>query len=348
MKNSSVENVIIIGGGIAGLSAAVYTARAELNPLVISGFPSLSQLTYTSEIENFPGIEKISGSELVERIKKQATKFGARIIDKVVTEVNFKKNPLEIYVSDTKAPYQTKATIIATGAKAMWLGLESEQRLRGQGVSSCATCDGFFFRGKIVAVVGGGDAAFEEALFLTKFASKVYLIHRRDTFRASKIMQNRVFKNEKIEVIKNAVIEEVLGQERVEGIRLKVENEEVKTLHLSGLFVAIGHKPDTDIFLGQLELDERGHILVSMNMALEKVRRQVSLIDRQTTEIDREKIKELTFNLRKFDFNYRFATSVKGVFACGDCVDHDYRQASTASGMGVAAALEVEKWLETH
>lgn len=303
-ENSMVENVIIIGGGPAGLSAAIYNARANLSPLLFAGSPPGGQLTLTTEVENFPGFERIFGIELIRKIRIQAEKLGTRTMDQNVIKVDFSKKPFEIYTSQSK--YQAKAVLIATGAKALWLGLESEERLKGRGVSACATCDGFFFRNKTVAVIGGGDTAMEEALTLTKFASKVYLIHRRDKFRASKIMQDQVLKNPKIETMFNTGVEEVLGENKVEGVKLKVENSETKNLSLDGLFIAIGHKPDTDIFKSQITLDDAGYIV--------------------TAE--------------------KSMTSVTGVFAAGDCVDHIYRQAITAAGMGVAAALDIEKWLE--
>ena len=349
-----IENVVIIGGGPAGLSAAVYLARAGLKPLVFAGSPPGGQLTLTSEVENYPGFESILGSELVSKIRNQAIKFGARIVDENVIKVDFIMNPFKIYgkwkigietgqenrkkkieinpTSTIQLPnsfpnppsnfVSAKSVIIATGAKALWLNLPSETRLRGKGVSACATCDGFFFKNKTVAVIGGGDTALEEALTLTKFANKVYIIHRRDFFRASKIMQERVFANKKIEIIWNAAVEEIIGKKKVEGLRItviptKVEGSSLKDsstnarndkkiLNLDGVFVAIGHKPDTDLFKGQVELDEKGYI----------------------------KILE------------RRSTSVKGVFVAGDCADPYYRQAATASGTGVEAALEVEKYLE--
>lgn len=293
-----IENVIIIGGGPAGLSAGIYLARADLKPLIFAGSPPGGQLTLTSEVENYPGFESILGSELIEKMRNQAIKFGARIIDENVKTVDFSK---------------AKSTIIATGAKAIWLGLESETRLRGKGVSACATCDGFFFREKTVAVIGGGDTALEEALTLTKFAKKVYIIHRRDFFRASKIMQERVLKNEKIEIIWNATVEEILGENHVEEVKYKISNiksqinNKYQILKLEGVFVAIGHKPDTDLFKGKVELDERGYVKI--------------------------------FERRQ--------TSVKGVFVAGDCADPYYRQAITSAGTGVEAALEVEKYLES-
>ncbi len=304
-----MENVIIIGGGPAGLSAALYTARAGLNPLVFAGSPPGGQLTLTTEVENYPGIETILGPELIEKMRNQVKKFEARLIDQNITKVDFTISPFVISTVDKN--YQAKTIIIATGAKALWLGLASEQRLRGKGVSACATCDGFFFKNKVVGVVGGGDTALEEALTLTRFASKVYIIHRRDSFRASKIMQERTLHHPKIEIIWDSIVEEVVGTNRVEGVKIKSQKSKVKdtiqNLKLDGLFIAIGHKPDTDLFQDRVKFDEKGYIITNRSM-----------------------------------------TSVPGVFAAGDCVDHLYRQAGTAAGMGIAAALEVEKYLETH
>ncbi len=350
-----IENVIIIGGGPAGLSAAIYLARANLNPLVFAGSPPGGQLTLTSEVENYPGFESILGPELIEKMRNQAKKFGARIVDENVKEVDFSKKPFEIMGSIPKffdgkpqtaknlvsSPIKSKSIIIATGAKALWLNLPSEQRLRGHGVSACATCDGFFFREKTVAVVGGGDTALEEALTLTKFANKVYIIHRRDFFRASKIMQDRVFKNKKIEIIWNAVVSEIMGEKHVEEIKIKtVFVRRQSLIKLDGVFIAIGHKPDTDLFKGQVEMGEKGYILTSMKTALENIKYQISNI-KNTYQ------KSNISNLNKFNYNYQTATSIAGVFAAGDCVDHVYQQAVTAAGTGVEAALEVEQYLET-
>jgi len=354
-----MENVIIIGGGPAGLSAAIYLARAGLSPLVFAGSPPGGQLTLTSEVENFPGHESILGASLIEKMREQAKKFGAKIVDKNIVKVNFSKRPFEIYLPDSATQFLShesltkdntvlgslesekialaSSIIIATGAKALWLNVPGEQELRGKGVSACATCDGFFFREKTVAVVGGGDTALEEALTLTKFAKKVYIIHRRDSFRASKIMQERVFSNKKIEVIWNSVVEEILGNLKVEAIKVKSQNSKVKSesqkLEVDGVFVAIGHKPDTEIFASQVELDEKGYVITTQRLAMELAK----------LKNKNEKLEKI---VDKFDFDYQMATSVPGVFAAGDCVDIYYRQAATASGMGVAAALEVEKWLD--
>jgi len=347
------ENVVIIGGGPAGLSAAIYLARADLKPLVFAGSPPGGQLTLTSEVENFPGFESILGSELIEKMRKQAIKFGARIVDENIKTVEISQSSSKVsqkFVSANSNEFQripTNSIIIATGAKALWLNLPSETRLRGKGVSACATCDGFFFREKTVAVIGGGDTALEEALTLTKFAKKVYIIHRRDFFKASKIMQERVKENKKIEVIWNSVVEEIIGEKRVEGIKVNQswlnrssQSESVKSatdstdltdltdstkqlLKVDGVFVAIGHKPDTDLFKGKVDLDEKGYILVK---PVESVK---SVTD--STDFNR--------------FNYQRMTSVSGVFAAGDCADRYYKQAITSAGTGVEAALEVEKYI---
>lgn len=316
-----MENVIIIGGGAAGLSAAIYLARAGLAPLIFAGSPPGGQLMLTSEVENFPGRESILGGELIDVMRKQAQKFGGVIRDENVLSVDL--------VGDVKKvnDIQTKAVIIATGAKALWMGLESETRLRGKGVSACATCDGFFFKNKVVAVIGGGDSALEEALTLTKFASKVYIVHRRSEFKASKIMQKRVFEHEKIEVIWNAKVLEVLGQMKVEGLKLQVDTVE-KTIEIGGVFVAIGHRPDTDLFKGQIQLDQKGYILTTQMAALMHFNSPMS-----------EETK------KPFDTRFQTGTSQDGVFGAGDCVDHIYKQASTAAGTGVQSALDAERWL---
>jgi len=341
-----MENVIIIGGGPAGLSAAIYLARASLSPLVFAGSPPGGQLTLTSEVENFPGHDSILGPELIEKMRKQAERFGAKIIDQNIIKTTLSDSKKEVFTAEKS--YTSKSLIIATGAKALWLNVPGEQKLRGKGVSACATCDGFFFKDKLVAVVGGGDTAMEEALTLTKFAKKVYIIHRRYSFRASKIMQERVFANKKIEIFWNAKVEEVIGKEKVEAIKIRVVNDQnlpqFKILEVDGLFVAIGHKPDTDIFAGQVEMDEKGYVITTARLAMEILKQKFKIQDANVKmtmqNLNLEKI------VNKFDFNYQMATSVFGVFAAGDCVDYVYRQAATAAGMGVVAALEVEKWLE--
>lgn len=360
------ENVIIIGGGPSGLAAAIYTSRAGLHPLLFAGSPPGGQLTLTSEVENYPGYESILGSELIEKMRKQAQKFETRIIDENVLSVDFSQKPLRLTVSagtmkkllgvkelqseQIKYEIPAKSVIISTGAKALWLGIESEQRMRGKGVSACATCDGFFFRNKIVAVIGGGDTAMEEALTLTKFAKKVYIIHRRNLFRASKVMQERVFTNPQIEIIWNAQVMEVKGTIKVEGISIApVDNNlqdtenTVRTrilnrkedISIDGLFVAIGHKPDTELFSDKIILDTKGYVMTSQRAAFEYAKQKVLPVQ----------LKEEKVDITKFNLSFQTATSATGVFAAGDCVDHVYRQAATAAGLGVAAALDAEKWL---
>lgn len=331
-----VYNVIIVGGGPAGLAAAVYNARADLSPFVIAGAPSGGQLMLTSDVENYPGFESILGPDLIAKMRAHAQKFGTSFIDENVKSVDFSKRPFKLTTSDGKE-HLSKSVLIATGASVLWLGLESEQRLRGHGVSACATCDGFFFRNKIVAVVGGGDTAMEEALFLTKFATEVFIIHRRDSFRASKIMQQRVLNNPKIKVLWNTQIEEVLGQDKVEGLKVKSDNNVTiqqlsneSTLRVDGLFLAIGHKPDTDFLKDSgVFLDRKGYVKTSGWVAWENQKNPNNKIQ-----------------MPNVNFNYQYITSVPGVFAAGDCVDYVYRQAGTAVGMGIAAALEVERYLE--
>jgi len=300
------QKVVILGSGPAGLTAAIYTARANLEPVVIEGADAGGQLMITTEVENYPGFEGgITGPELMDVMKKQAARFEARFITGDATAVDFSKNPLTI--ETTEGTLHTQALIIATGAQAKWLGLKNEQRLRGHGVSACATCDGFFFRNKVVYVIGGGDSAIEEATFLTKFASKVYIVHRRDELRASKIMQARALDNPKIEVLWSSVVTDVLGDDLMTGLRLKdVKTDSEREVEADGLFLAVGHKPNTDLFKGRLDLDEVGYI---------------KLAGRGTM------------------------TNVEGVFAAGDVADHTYRQAVTAAGMGCQAALDAERWL---
>ncbi len=309
MSENNVHNVIIIGSGPAGLTAALYTARANLEPMVFEGPEPGGQLTITTDVENFPGFpEGIQGPELINLIRKQAERFGARTRYEVVESVDLSDRPFTV-VTDQDT-YRAECVIVATGASARWLGLESEERYRGQGVSACATCDGFFFRDKIVAVVGGGDTAIEDALFLTRFATRVFVIHRRDELRASRIMADRAEKNEKLEVVWNSVVSEVLGDEKsgVTGLRLKdtVTGEE-RDMEVGGLFVAIGHDPNTSIFTDFLDTDEEGYLVTD-----------------------------------------GVKTKIEGVFACGDVQDRTYRQAVTAAGTGCMAAIEAERWLETE
>jgi len=306
------HKVVIIGSGPAGLTAAIYAARANLAPLVIEGEPSSTsdqpggQLMLTTEVENFPGFpDGILGPELMDRMRQQAIRFGATLRTDRVTRVDFSERPFRVWIGDEEL--RSDAVIIATGAQSLMLGLESEQRLLGHGLSTCATCDGFFFRNHEIAVVGGGDSAAEEALFLTKFASKVILIHRRRELRASKILQDRVFANPKIEILWDHVVVDLLGDTKLEGavVRDVVTGEEQK-LAVSGLFVAIGHRPNTDLFKGVLDMDDAGYLLTS----------------------------------------HGTRTNVEGVFACGDVQDHVYRQAVTAAGSGCMAAIDAERWLE--
>ena len=303
------EKMVIIGSGPAGLTAAIYAARAGLEPLMVEGLERGGQLMITTDVENFPGFpDGIMGPELMEQIRKQAERFGTRIITSNVTEVDFSQRPFKIWVGQEQ--FEAESVIISTGASARWLGIEGEQRLTGFGVSACATCDGFFFRDKELVVVGGGDSAMEEALFLTKFASKVTIVHRRDEFRASTIMANRVLDHPKIEVIWNTVLEEVVGDTTVSGVKLhNVETDERSDFATDGVFVAIGHIPNTKVFKGHLDLDEAGYILTPPG---------------------------------------RTETSVEGVYAAGDVADKVYRQAITAAGLGCQAALDAERWLESH
>src|SRR3989344_3476762 len=325
------EKVVVIGGGPAGIAASLYLARADLSPLIIAGSVPGGQLTRTSEVENYPGFESILGPELVERMRNHAEKFGSRFINANVKTILPHEKTLHVIVENGQR-HETDSILIATGADAIWLNLPSEERLRCKGVSACATCDGFFFRQKTVGVVGGGDTAMEEALTLAKFAKKIYIIHRRDSFRASKIMQERVLKNPKIEVLWNNEVGEVLGENKVEGVKLqsKVQGLTSNVLQLDGLFIAIGHKPTTDFLKNTgILLDEKGYVITSGVAAWKGAQQSLSPI-------------------APFDFTYQFATSVAGVFAAGDVIDPYFRQAATAVGMGVAAALEIERYLREH
>lgn len=302
-----MHNVVIIGSGPAGLTAAVYAARANLAPLLIEGWQSGGQLTTTTEVENFPGFAKgIMGPDLMKEMRAQAERFGTQFLTGDVTAAAFHKHPLTLTV-DREQTIEARTVIIGTGASAIHIGLKNEARLTGHGVSTCATCDGFFFRGKELVVVGGGDSAMEEANFLTKFATKVFVVHRRDKLRASKIMQDRAFKNERISFVWNSVVEDILGDDVVTGVRLKnVVMGTTTTLPCAGVFVAIGHRPNTSLFSGQLEMDAKGY-----------------LVTKQGT-----------------------ATSIPGVFAAGDVQDSTYRQAVTAAGTGCMAAIDAERYLE--
>jgi thioredoxin reductase (NADPH) len=313
MSNDTVRNVIIVGSGPAGLTAAIYAARANLEPLVIEGEPSSTsdqpggQLMLTTDVENFPGFpDGIMGPELMINFRAQAQRFGAEFLTEKVTRVDFDSRPFRVWVRDTE--YRAQSIIVSTGARSLMLGLESEQRLLGHGLSTCATCDGFFFRGQHIAVVGGGDSAVEEATFLTKFAEKVTLIHRRDELRASKIMQDRAFANPKIEFLWNHTVTEILGDAKVEGVEVtNTVDGTVSSLPVTGVFVAIGHQPNTDLFKGILDMEDTGYLVTRPGSTY---------------------------------------TNIEGVFACGDVQDHTYRQAITAAGSGCMAAIDCERWLE--
>lgn len=309
------HQIIIIGSGPAGLTAAIYAARASLAPLVIEGEPSSTsdqpggQLMLTTDVENFPGFpEGIMGPDLMMRFKEQASRFGATFLSAKATKVEFGERPLKVHVRDDV--YTADAVIVSTGAQSLMLGLDAEERLIGHGLSTCATCDGFFFRGKEIAVVGGGDSAIEEATFLTKFASKVTIIHRRDSFRASKIMQDRALNNPKIEMRWNAVVTDLVGEKQLESIVLTdTVTGATSTMDVAGLFIAIGHRPNTDVFKGVLDMQDTGYLITRPDS---------------------------TF------------TNIPGVFACGDVKDHVYRQAITAAGSGCMAAIDAERWLEAQ
>jgi thioredoxin reductase (NADPH) len=304
-----MRNVVIIGSGPAGYTAAIYAARANLTPLLVEGLEVGGQLSITTLVENFPGFpEGVQGPALMEDMKKQAGKFGTEFLSALVTKVDFSETPFRVFTDDEE--FQTKTLIIASGASARLLGIESEKKLIGYGVSTCATCDGYFFKGKEIIVVGGGDSAIEEATFLTKYASKVTVIHRRDQLRASKIMQERAFKNPKIDFVWNTAIEDVYDVEAktVKGVKLRnLKNAEVTDFKCDGVFVAIGHVPNTQIFKGLIEMDANGYILTHEGSW----------------------------------------TSVPGVFAAGDVQDHVYRQAISAAGSGCMAAIDAERYLES-
>jgi thioredoxin reductase (NADPH) len=306
MSDQDVRNVIIIGGGPAGYTAALYAARANLHPLVIEGFRWGGQLMITSDVENYPGYaDGVLGPEMMQDFRRQAERFGAEYITDDVTRVDLSEQPLRVWVDDDE--YRARSVIVATGAEARQLGLESERRLQGRGVSYCATCDAAFFPDKHVVVVGGGDSAMEEATFLTRFAAKVTIVHRRDEFRASQIMLDRARANDRIDWITNAVVDEVLGEDRVTGVRLRdVNSGETWDIEADGLFAAIGHDPNTGLFLDELDHDEAGYLITKPG----------------TTE-----------------------TNVPGVFAVGDVQDHVYRQAVTAAGSGCMGALDAERYL---
>lgn len=302
----NLSKLAIIGSGPAGLTAAIYAARAELKPLLLAGSSYGGQLMLTTDVGNFPGfIEDIQGPELIRRMLEQAKRFGTEVIFEDVSKVDFAKRPFRIWADETE--YQAEAVIIATGAQARWIGLPSEQRLIGRGVSSCAPCDAFFFKGKKVIVVGGGDAAMEEALVLTKFATEVTVIHRRDRLRASKIMQTRVFGNPKIKFIWDTVVTEVVGKDQVVGVKIKnLKTSEIKEVAIDGMFVAVGHEPNTKFLQKSgIDLDQKGYVVI----------------------------------------HQQSQTNLEGIFVAGDVHDHIYRQAITAAGAGCRAAMDAEKWL---
>ena len=305
-----MENVVIIGSGPAGLTAALYCARAKLNPTVISGILPGGQLTQTTDIENFPGFpEAVNGFELMMKMQNQAEKFGAKLLYDSVKTISFKNGGPQTVVLEGGDKLVSKVIAIATGATPRWLGLDAEQRLMAKGVSACAICDGAFFRDVPVIVVGGGDSAMEEAIFLTKFASKVYIVHRRDKLRASKIMSERAIQNAKIEVVWDSVVTNIFGEEGVESVSIKnVKTNREKSIECKAYFAALGHIPNTQVFNG-LEKDAQGYIILK---------------------------------------NKSSFTNVEGVFAAGDCADNTYKQAVTAAGMGCRAALDIERWLESH
>jgi thioredoxin reductase (NADPH) len=320
-RSEQTRDVIIIGSGPAGLTAAIYTARATLSPLVLEGEPSSTsdqpggQLMLTTEVENFPGfVEGVMGPELMAAMRAQAARFGAELVATKASRVDLSERPFRVWSIDpssgAEVEQRARALIVSTGARSLMLGLESERRLLGHGVSTCATCDGFFFRNQHIAVVGGGDSALEEAIFLTKFAETVTVIHRRSELRASKIMQERAFANPKIRFLWSSSVVDVVGEKAVEGVVVAdVGSGQQSPLAVTGLFVAIGHAPNTDLFKGQLELDDAGYLVT---------------VGRSS------------------------ATNVDGVFACGDVQDHVYRQAVTAAGSGCMAAIDAERWLETN
>jgi thioredoxin reductase (NADPH) len=306
LNDQNVRELIIVGGGPAGYTAALYAARADLEPLVIEGFAWGGQLMITSDVENYPGYaDGIMGPEMMADFRRQAERFGAEFITDDITRVDFSEQPLRVYVGDDE--YAARSVIVATGASARWLGIDSEEPHKGRGVSACATCDAAFFREREVYVVGGGDSAFEEALFLTKFASHVHLVHRRDEFRASRIMVDRAKANDKLDFVLSAEVVEIVGGQKVEGLRLRsTKTGETWEVEADGLFVAIGHDPNTSLFLDQLDADANGYLVTQPGST---------------------------------------ATNIPGVFAAGDVQDHIYRQAVTAAGSGCMAALDAERFL---
>jgi thioredoxin reductase (NADPH) len=308
--NNTIENVVILGTGPAGLTAAIYTARANLKPLCVEGTQPGGQLTITTEVENFPGFPHgIQGPELMDNTRKQAERFGTRFMQGDVQKVDVTQKPITLTLADG-SEVKTRTLIIATGASAKLLGLPAEKKLMGKGVSACATCDGFFFRNQDIAVVGGGDTAMEEANFLTRFAKTVTLIHRRDTFRASKVMQDRVLANPKVKVIYDTAVEDIMGENEVVGLKLKnLKTGATSELPVTGFFVAIGHQPNTGLFKGQLDMNETGYLNIQSGST---------------------------------------KTKIPGVFAAGDVADHYYRQAITAAGTGCMAAIDAERYLDSE
>jgi thioredoxin reductase (NADPH) len=306
---SEERKVVVLGSGPAGYTAALYAARANLAPLVLKGLEAGGQLMLTTEVENYPGFaDGIMGPELMDAMEKQAARFDAEIVAQSATRVDLSSRPFGVWSGDQE--WRARTLIVSTGASARWLGVPGEEKLRGRGVSACATCDGFFFRDRELVVVGGGDTAMEEATFLTRFASKVTIVHRRDEFRASKIMQERALGNEKVSVIWDSIVEEILGEDAVTGVTLRnVKTGETSRLEADGVFMAIGHTPNTELLAGPLELDENGYIVVA---------------------------------------EPRTSTNVPGVFAAGDVTDRIYRQAVTAAGQGCKAAIDAERFLEEH
>ncbi|MBI4033336.1 MAG: thioredoxin-disulfide reductase [Candidatus Blackburnbacteria bacterium] len=330
-KEGEPFDVIIIGSGPAGLTAAIYTTRAALSTLIIGGTSWGGQLMLTTEVENYPGFRSILGPELMQKMRGHATSFGAEFVQQDAQAVDFRKKPFTVK-ADGKS-YQSRSVIIATGAQTQWLGLPSEQKLIGRGVSSCAPCDAPFFRGKSVIVVGGGDSAMEEANVLTRYATAVTIIHRRDQFRASEAMQQKVLNNPKIKVLWNSEVAEILGDERVTGIKIKNnKTNEISEIPIDGIFVAIGHTPATKLYEGQIELDQKGYVKRMENGKAGTPLREGVKMENEKGEV--------------IGSRYPTMSSVEGVFVSGDVHDYDYRQAVTAAGYGCQAAMDLEKWLE--
>lgn len=329
MSNDVIENVIIIGSGPSGYGAAIYLARSMVNPLVLSGEKSGGQLMLTTEVENYPGFPKgILGPQLMVDMRSQAERFGTRFIDEQVVDVDFSKRPFE--VKTTQKSYFAKTILISTGAESLWLNVPGESAFVGRGVSTCAVCDAAFFKDKKTFVIGGGDSAMEDTLALTKFAQEVTVIHRRDSFKASKIMQERVIQNPKVKVMWNSTVKEVKGDKKVTSILVEhLDTKTIEELPADGVFLAIGHKPSTDIFKGKVRLNEKGFVVTRL-------------------VLDKDSLEEATKSMKDGLLEYPTMTSVDGVFSAGDVVDFRYKQAITATGYGVMASLDIEKWLESH